>query len=140
MINIPFIAGVIDCRGHIYINERHTGFPQPGVRVTTKREGILQHLAQATGSRTVLDTREYVRRPCLDHCDESHQHVNRQSAIWTCGAGKATIILYNIKPYVVSQTDKVNEALEVGLLAWATVRANTVEAMRRLGWSIPNEE
>lgn len=139
MINIPFIAGIIDSRGHIFINERHTGFPQPGVRVTTRREGILQHLAKATNSRTVLDTREYTRRPCLDHCDESHQHVNRQSAIWTCGAGKATIILFNIKPYIVSQQDEVNEALQVGLQAWPSVRSTTVEAMKRLGWKIPKE-
>lgn len=136
-LNIAFIAGVIDCRGHITINERHTGYPQPGVRVTTRRTSILAYLARTTGNRVVEDSREYVRRPCLDHCDESHQHVARQSSIWTVGAGKATIILFNIQPYIVSQKEQIQAALDVGMAAWPTVRSTTVEAMKRLGWTIP---
>lgn len=139
-LNIPFIAGIIDCRGHISINERHEAFPQPSIRVTTKRASILAYLARTTGNRVTEDIREYTRRPCIDHCDETHQHVVRQSSLWTTGAGKATIILFNIQPYIVSQKEEVQAALDVGLEAWSTVRSTTIESMRKLGWSIPKEK
>lgn len=135
-LNLAYFAGVIDARGHIEIGMRHDR-PQPRIAVTTRRVDLLQHLADLTGTTISEDTRGYERRPCGAHCKGRHQHVNRQSAKWRVDSARATIVLWNIHPFIVSQIEQVTEALRVGLEAWPAARGNTAERMASLGWPLP---
>lgn len=134
--SIPYVAGVIDCRGHVEISLRHDK-PQPRVSVTTRRIDVLLHLAAITGTKVSEDTRGYERRPCGEHCDGRHQHVVRQSAKWRVDSARATVVLWNVLPHVVGQVDKVRNALLAGLAAWPALRGDTGRQMARLGWELP---
>lgn len=133
---IAYIAGVIDARGHLEANNRH-GKPQPRVRVTTRRHALLEDLAKSTGSKVVMDDRGYERRACSEHCEDRHQHVVRQSAQWTVDSSRATIVLYNIQPYVVAQRVEVGSLLRIGLQSYPAARGDTAKRMAKLGWSLP---
>jgi hypothetical protein len=137
-IPLGYVAGVIDARGHIEVNNRH-GKPQPRVRITTKRIELLEHLAKLTGSKVVTDRVGYNRRACSEHCQDQHQHVQWQSIQWTVDSARATIVLYNIQPLIVAQIDKVREALTAGLNAFPPERGNTPQVMYDLGWEVPDE-
>jgi hypothetical protein len=50
---------------------------------------------------------------------------------------KATVVLANIKPYLVFQTSAAQEALEAGYAA--NYKPATYRKMKLLGWDIPAE-
>ena len=135
---IRFIAGVIDARGHIEVNQRHNR-PQPRIRVTTKRHQLLEWLAAATGTKVRRDNRGYERRPCSAHCRSQHVHVVRQSSYWTVDSGRATIVLYAVQPFIVCQVDEVRHGLLAGLAAFPSARSATPVQMEQLGWPLPSE-
>lgn len=137
VVNVPYLAGVIDARGHIEINKRHERL-QPRLSVTTRRISLLEHLAVCTGTRISHDNRGYHRRSCGEHCPDQHIEVARQSAKWRVDSLRATIVLYNIQPYIVSQTAEVAEALRVGLEAYPAARGDTAKQMVKLGWELPD--
>lgn len=138
-LNVAYLAGVIDARGHVEVNVRHDR-PQPRIRITTRRFGLLSHLAECTGTKVYADDRGYERRPCSNHCHEPHVHVVRQSSRWTVDSSRATIVLYNIEPFIVDKRDEVRTALMAGLDAFPPTRSNVPEVMVRLGWAIPSVE
>lgn len=134
-VPVEWFAGVIDARGHIEVSLRHDK-PQPRLSVTTRRLGLLHHLAALTGVEISVDERGYVRRQCSDHCQEPHVHV-RQSAKWRVDSARATIVLWNVRPHVVAMRSEVEMALRTGLQAWPAARGNTGMQMAALGWEIP---
>lgn len=134
---LAYLAGVIDCRGHIELNDRH-GHWQPRIRVTTRRLELLQHCATLTGTKVVSDTAGYQRRRCSEHCGSQHEHVFRQSAQWTVDSSRALIVLWNLHPYLVCQRDKASEAIERGLLRWPPAKGDTHRLMAGLGWHLPD--
>lgn len=131
-----YVAGVLDSRGHIEVSMRHER-PQPRLSVTTRRVHLLEHLATLTGTTVSVDARGYERKPCGEHCSERHSHVVRQSAKWRVDSCRATIVLFNVSPFIVSQRAEVLEALRVGLDAYPAARGNTATQMARLGWALP---
>lgn len=133
---IAFLAGIIDARGHIEVGERH-GFLQPRLAVTTRRTELLDYLCMRTGTSKSDEDRPYERRPCGSHCTDAHQHVVRQSAKWRVDSGRATVVLWNVKPYIVSQRAEVLRALRIGMDAWPPRRGNTGTQMLALGWALP---
>lgn len=138
MIGLPveWVAGVIDARGHIEVNDRH-GRPQPRIRVTTARTALLHRLADLTGTTVKTDHRGYQRRPCGAHCQERHSHVARQSAYWVVDSARATIVLANVAPHLIAQRDDARTALIAGLDVWPPPRGDTVGRMASLGWEVP---
>lgn len=135
--SVEYVAGVIDARAHIEVLNRH-GKPQPRLSVTTRRVDLLQYLSRITGTRVSYDNRGYQRRPCGEHCGAPHSHVVRQSAKWRVDSARATIVLYNVAPFMVSRKDEVAEALRVGLDVWPAARGNTGALMKELGWHLPS--
>lgn len=135
-IPLGYIAGIIDARGHIEVQLRH-GTQQPRLSVTTRRLALLEHLAQLTGTNVSIDNRGYERRPCGEHCSEAHSHVVRQSAKWRVDSSRATIVLYNVVPLLVSQRAEALAALRIGLQAYPARRGNTADQMSALGWALP---
>lgn len=134
---LAYVAGVVDARAHIEVTNRH-GRPQPRLSVTTRRRPLLDHLAALTGTNVSVDDRGYERRGCGEHCAEPHVHVVRQSAKWRVDCGRATVVLYNVLPLLVSQVDDARRALLAGLDAWPPARGNTGAQMAALGWPIPD--
>ncbi len=135
-VPLAFVAGVLDARGHIDMNDRH-GRPQPRLSVTTRRVELLQHLAQLTGTTVREDDRSYDRRPCGVHCTEHHSHAVRQSAYWRVDSSRATIVLYNVQPFIVCQRVEVAQALAAGLESYPAARGDTAKQMKALGWALP---
>jgi hypothetical protein len=134
--SILWFAGVIDARGHIDMNLRH-GKPQPRLSVTTRRTDLLEYMAKHTGTQISYDHRGYEKRLCSAHCTEQHIHVVRQSAKWRVDSSRATIVLYNVQPFIVSQVAEVREALRVGLESYPAARGDTASKMKKLGWELP---
>lgn len=111
-LDLSYVAGVIDSRGHLEVTNRH-GTPQPRIRVTTRRVALLSHLAQLTGTKVVTDDRGYERRQCSEHCKSKHVHAVRQSAQWTVDSARATIVLFNVAPLLVAVHAEALSLLEV---------------------------
>lgn len=132
-LDIGYIGGVIDARGHISI-ERNT----PRVRVTTRRTELLEWLAARTGVGVKLDERGYQRRACSEHCAAKHQHIERQSAYWNVDGARAVIVLWNVLPYLVCQRGEARSSLRHASDLWPVrPRTEITVAMRDLGWRIP---
>ena len=133
---IQYLAGVLDARAHIEAHNRH-GHVQPRLRVTTKMLRLLNTLAEYTGTKVVPDYRGYTKRPCGEHCTDKHSHVVRQSAQWTVDSSRATIVLYNVVPFMVAQRPEAVLALEAGLQRFPPARGNVDDQMAALGWALP---
>jgi hypothetical protein len=133
---LAWIAGVIDARGHIEAHNRH-GHVQPRVRITTRHTPLLETLARFCGNKVVLDDRGYSRRPCGDHCTQAHSHIVRQSKQWTVDSARATVVLYNVVPFMYAQKTEAPLALEAGLNRYPPARGDLPAQMVALGWSLP---
>lgn len=137
---IAYVAGVLDARAHVEVMSGRGRGPQPRLSVTTRRLDLLEHLAGLTGTKISLDSRGYQRRPCVAHCVERHEHLVRQSAKWRVDCLRATIVLFNVQPFIVSQRIEVANALAVGLTAYPAARGNTAKQMAALGWALPEAQ
>ena len=138
-LDLHWVAGVIDARGHIELNDRR-GTPMPRIRVTTRHVPLLQRLADLTGVKVRSDDRGYQRRSCGVHCTEQHVHVVRQSASWTVDSTRATIVLYAVSPFMVARHTEAIATLRIGLDSYPPQRGDTTKQMAALGWPIPSME
>ena len=137
-IPLGYVAGVIDARGHIEVNNRH-GKPQPRVRITTKRIELLQHLAthhRQQGGRGPRGLQPAGLLGALHRAAPAHRLAEHPV---DRGLGPRHDRLYNIQPLIVAQVDKVRTALMAGLTAFPPERGNTPQVMYDLGWDIPDE-
>lgn len=132
-----YVAGVVDARGHIEATNRH-GHIQPRIRVTTRKADLLMYLSELTGTKVVLDDRGYSRRPCGAHCDHPHSEVVRQSTQWTVDSSRATILLFNIAPFMHAQRGEAALALQAGMQRFPPARGDAHKEMARLGWELPS--
>lgn len=136
-VQIAYVAGVVDARGHLSTNDRH-GFRQPRIRITTRRRELLHRIAELTGTVVVDQTAGYQKRNCAEHCKDQHVHVYRQSAQWTVDSSRATILLYNVLPYLVAQADDARTLLLAGLERFPPARGDMPKRMTELGWALPS--
>lgn len=136
---IAYLAGILDARGLFEINVRHT-YPQPRLRVTTRRTELLSWLAERTGTAVVEDSRGYNRKLCGTHCQDAHVHVARQSAQWTVDSSRATVVLYNVQPYLISQQSQGRKLLLAGLERFPPAKGDVPRQMAQLGWKIPSAD
>ena len=134
-LDVAWIAGVLDARGHIRLEARR-GVPQPRIRVTTRKTALLEHMASLTGTKPRYDTAGYERRNCSEHCKHKHEMV-RQSAYWDCDGIRATIILHSCLPHMVAQRAEAMEVLRVGYEQYSAARNGIAASMLRLGWTVP---
>ena len=72
---------------------------------------------------------------CSEHCGEKHQHVQSMSGRWSVTGAKATVVLWNIRPYQHLQVKAADTALVVGL--GTGYKPATVARMAELGWDVP---
>jgi len=133
---LAYLAGVLDYEGVIRVRELPTGTQIPYVGLSGSNAPMLALFAKHTGTRSVVTRRKYVKAGCNEHCKEKHVHVQSVSGRWSVTGAKATVLLWNVQPYVRFQTGVLSEALAVGLRA--PFKNATVEKMRELGWDVPN--
>jgi hypothetical protein len=151
-----WMAGILDLKGHVVRKNNKTrarGSMQIAVNVETTDAPIVTKLSQMTGTAptTALHNHpvpeEWKRRGCAEHCPEAHVHTVVTSmpdiGRWTIAGASAGVVLWNLRPYMVSEDEPWDWALAMTL---ASTRLSgqgsgaAVAAIRRLaslGWELP---
>jgi hypothetical protein len=93
------------------------GTQLPSIALSNGNIDMLHYLATLTGTRAITTRRTYVKAGCTEHCREKHQHVMSVSGRWSVTGAKATVVLWNIRPFIQLQTEQVRTDLVVGLSA-----------------------
>lgn len=133
---LAYVAGIVDLLGLIRV--RHVeDTPLPVLQVHGKHMPTFDYLGSLTGTKAIETTRDYTRHGCAQHCAEKHMHIVSRSGRWSLTGAKATVVLWNIQPFLRVKKDAADGALAVGL--GTTFKQGTVGKMRDLGWEIPEE-
>ncbi len=153
---LAWMAGVLDMKGRIMrVSGQSRKNPIYRLMVETSNIQVAARLAKFTGVKyNVAEARrldERYRRGCKDHCPDAHQHVTAVMPTigrWDVSGVGAIIILANLMPYFVADTEKhqgfLDEALKLvpppdpKRQGWAAV-ARTINRLHGLGWRIPEE-
>lgn len=131
---IAYVAGAIDLIGNIRtVTQASTDLPL--VAMSGPNTGMLNFLAELTDTRAIVTRRAYSKAGCAEHCAEKHQHIVSTSGRWSVSGVKATVLLWNIRPYLRLQTDAALTAISCGLNTG--YKPATVRKMADLGWDIP---
>lgn len=131
---VAYVAGIIDTQG--LIRTRMAGDTElPYVGLSGSNTGMLRFLAGLTGTKVTETRRSFMRAGCSIHCKEKHQHVLSISGRWSVSGVKATVLLYNIRPYLRLQVDEAVAAIRVGVST--KFKPATVQKMVDLGWEVP---
>lgn len=132
--DLAYIAGAVDLIGNI--RTRLAGDTElPMIAMSGNNAAMLNYLADVTGTRAVVTRRAYSKAGCAEHCSEKHQHVVSASGRWSVTGAKATVVLWNLRPFVRLQAEALRAALVVGL--GANHKPGTVAKMAALGWDVP---
>lgn len=132
---LAYIAGVVDLLGNIKVRELDNGTRLPQVQIHGDHMRTLTYLGELTETKAIVARRSYARAGCAEHCKEKHQHIESRSGRWSLTGVKATIVLWNIRPYLRVQADAAIEAINVGTST--RFKPGVVSRMRELGWQIP---
>lgn len=152
---LGWIAGLIDLKGAIVIKKNQDrATPQSVLIVESKELDVIRRLSAFTGSHPEQQTtrkikEEWNRRGCVEHCPESHIHVQEVSmppiARWQVTGSSLVVVLYNVLPHLTPspKTQKFQDGMEL-VASYVTLsgqgRAAIDKAIRRLaglGWLIP---
>lgn len=154
-VTLGWVAGIIDLKGRlIYKVNKQRATDQVVLIVESKELGIIRQLGRLTGTKPdakiARPIKDFMRRGCLEHCPESHVHVNDFGADremppvsrWTITGAGMVVIIDNVLPYLC--VDRDWEA------AMETVRMNTVlegqgsgavfatlSRLKALSWDLP---
>jgi hypothetical protein len=131
---LAYVAGVVDLLGLIRIRDAD-GTPLPVVQLHGNHMSTFTYLGELTGTKAIAVRRSYSRAGCAEHCKEKHQHIVSVSGRWSLTGAKATIFLWNIRPYMRRQLDDATHAINVGFDT--QFKPATLQKMRELGWDIP---
>lgn len=133
---LAYVAGVVDLLGLIRVRTLpDSGTQLPVVQLHGPHMDTFSYLGELTGTKAIVTRRAFVRAGCTQHCKEKHQHVQSVSARWSLTGVKATVVLWNVRPFLRVQTERAGEALEVGLRT--RFKPATVRRMQELGWDVP---
>lgn len=133
---LAYVAGVVDLLGLIRVRDLPNGTRLPVVQMHGNYMPTFAYFGELTGTKAIVTRRSYSRAGCAQHCKEKHQHIVSKSGRWSLTGAKATIVLWNIRPFLRIQADKADEALVVGLDT--RFKPATLEKMRQLGWEVPS--
>lgn len=133
---LAYIAGVVDLLGIIKVRELENGTRLPQVQMHGNYMPTLEYLASLTETKAIVTRRSYSRAGCAEHCKEKHQHIISKSGRWSVTGVKATIVLYNIRPYLRLHEEAAALALSAGLST--RFKAGVADRMSELGWEIPD--
>ena len=155
---LGWVAGVLDLKGKIITKKNKTRATAQVVLVVESKDiAVIKELSSLTGTRTEIKTErrlpEWMRRPCVEHCPDQHQHVQPERPYdwkmptmgrWTATGAAAAIVLYNVLPYSLANLGLevalqalVDQAALTGQGSGATISA--IRRMKELGWELPEK-
>ena len=150
-----WVAAILDFQGHVQKRnniKRAEGSIQISIYVDTSIDGIPQRLCELTGTspgehENKRLKQEWVRRGCEEHCPEAHVHIREVNmpltTRWSVTGIAASIILWNARPYMVTNHEPWDWCMAQGLTQAKVAgrgSAATIAAIKRLnslGWDIP---
>jgi len=152
---LGWMAAVLDLKGMCIRKRNKTrATPQLVLVVESREHAVIRKLAEMTGSnpeaKRPADIKEWMRRGCVEHCPQPHQHVHDEkwsmplTSRWTVTGVVAGIVLYNLAPYFVSDKPYAafaEEALRNAVLTGQGSGASKAAIARlvTLGWDLPPE-
>ena len=141
-LELAYLAGVLDTRAVVRIRLVGGSGARQGVMsslpylaLSCGDAELLDWLCRLTGVKSVVTTRTYDKHRCLEHCEESHDHVQSTSGRWSVSGSRATVLLSATLPYVRLQEDRWRKALQAGLSA--DRKEAVAQKMSALGWPLP---
>jgi len=132
---LAYVAAVLDTLGGVRTRRTGDGTDLPMV-YAHGATAVLDTLAEWTGTKVTVTRRNYSRSGCADHCPEPHHHIVSTSGRWSVTGVKATVVLWNVRPYLRVHADDARSALVLGMAA--PFKPATPEKMRALGWDLPD--
>lgn len=154
---LGWMAGVLDLKGRIVRkNNKKRATQQLVLMVDTKELFIVRELSSLTGTRpeslAKVNTKDWMRRGCSEHCPEAHIHVGDEElmkmmpahARWTITGAAGAVVVYNLQPYLMSDRgfiEFMDESLENSPLV-GQGSAAVFQSLRRLaelGWEMPDK-
>lgn len=131
---LAYVAAVIDSLGGVRV--RHASGTDLPMVYAHGNADVLATLGEWTGTRVVVTRRNYSRAGCAEHCPHPHQHIVSVSGRWSLTGAKATVVLWNVRPYLRVHADDARAALVVGTAA--PFKPATPAKMAALGWDLPD--
>lgn len=132
-----YMAGIVDHLGIIRVREMKNTPPLPYVGINTANRQLADFMAGLTDAKVTEVTRKYNKMQCTEHCTpDAHTHVDSTTFRWSVTGVKATILLINLKPYLIFKSVQAADALKAGLEA--NYKPATYRKMKVLGWDIPD--
>lgn len=133
--DLAYVAALVDAMGGVKIRRTPEGTDLPVVYAHGKID-ILAPLGTLTGTKVIETRRNYSRSGCAEHCPLPHQHIVSVSGRWSVTGVKATVVLWNIRPYLRVHADAARTGVVVGTAA--PFKPATPQKMAALGWHIPD--
>src|SRR5579871_2676019 len=113
-----WFAGILDFQGHVIRRangHRAEGSEHLSVYVDTKITPITMKMCAMTGTNPEPKENghaalkvEWLRRRCIEHCPEPHEHVHEDVVMpptvkWSATGAAAAIVLWNLRPYMTTE-------------------------------------
>ncbi|HEV7950568.1 MAG TPA: hypothetical protein VGP24_12445 [Glaciihabitans sp.] len=136
LAKLAYLAGVLDTQGGIKRRAVKSGVELPMVYVHRSDVRVLQHLADLTGTKVTHTARAYAKHGCSVHCPDKHQHVTSHGGRWSLTGVRATVFLWNVRPYLVFLAEEAAAAITLGLSS--PFKPATPQRMAELGWELPD--
>lgn len=130
---IAWCGGVVDSLGLLRLRETPAGGQLPSVYVSTPHLPIANRLAELTGVRVTMVTRDYKRMGCGDHCTDAHLHVQSTTGRWSLTGSRATVFLRSVRPYLFVKAQEADLLLEASENPRG--KPATTRKMREMGWT-----
>jgi hypothetical protein len=132
-----YMAGTIDLIGLIRLRDAPKG-PLPVVQMHGPHFQVMSLFSETTDTKVITTSRGFTKAGCSQHCSDKHIHVKSISARWSVTGARATVLLWNLLPYLRTKKVIAGVVMEAGINAG--YKPATVRKMQELGWEIPTVE
>jgi hypothetical protein len=131
--DLGYVAALLDQHARLTLRAyRGTQLPE---LIVQGRIAALPWLAEVTGSKVIDIPKGYNRHQCSEHCKDAHTRIESVTQRWSVTGARATILLYNVEPYMRVQGADARRLMAAG--AQIGYKRTVVEEMRGLDWEIP---
>lgn len=131
-----YIACILDNFGGLNMRRLDNSTRQPVIYMYGgKKEHLMEWMAEVTNTKAVALTKTYSRHNCTEHCPDRHADAESHTMRWQVTGMKATIVLWNVLPYMRQRQEEARSVMNVGLAA--PYKEKYVEWMASAGWDIP---
>lgn len=133
--DLAYAAALVDNLARLSARTVH-GTELPQVTIQGKQPG-LEWLAEITGVALIPVNRQYTRHVCSEHCPEAHSPIESRSRRWHLTGARATVVLWNLDPYLRNPEASREARRLVGVGLAAGYKGNVAVDLTRLGWELP---